>query len=128
MPQYLYLANHIGDTRKSWVAEPEHKIIDVELFKLENNRQQSKVLVVECKGYSFEFSDGKLLHSAYPLALHDTSNLPWTCKFDERGLTFFAQSCLGQPGVQPGVHLELSTVLEPSQKQKSRRSTYKNEG
>ena len=89
---------HLGDTRKGWVAEPEHEIIDVELFELENNQQQNKVSVVECKGYSVEFPDGKSPHSAYPLALHDTSTLPWTCKFDERGLTLFAQSCLGQPG------------------------------
>ena len=27
---------HPGDARKSWVAEPEHEIIDVELFELEN--------------------------------------------------------------------------------------------
>jgi hypothetical protein len=84
---------HLRNTKKRLEAEHEHEIIDVESFKPEHSQQPTRRSAAECQGYRIILPDGRLPHSTYPLALHDVHILPWTCRFDDRGLTLFMQAC-----------------------------------
>jgi len=86
---------HLEDREKLQEAKPKYKIFNLELFELENTRRPSKILTAKCKGYQWVSTNGQLPHSTYPLALHDIRTLLWTCRFDEKGLTLFAQTCSG---------------------------------
>jgi len=78
------------------VAEREHEIIDVESFEPEHIQWPSKKSAAKCQGLCIVIPDGRSPHSTYPLALHDFRTLPWTCRFDDQGLTLFALACSGQ--------------------------------
>jgi hypothetical protein len=86
---------HLGKPKSRQVAECM-EIIDVESFEPEHTPQLSKKSVTECQGHRIIIPDGRSPHSTYPLALHDARTLPWTCTFDDRGLTLFAWACSGK--------------------------------
>jgi hypothetical protein len=66
---------HLKDHEKLQEAKPKYKIIDVELFELENTQQPSKILTAKCKGYHWVSTNGQSPHSTYLLALHDICTL-----------------------------------------------------
>ncbi|KAF8155913.1 hypothetical protein B0H34DRAFT_783589 [Crassisporium funariophilum] len=70
-------------------------LIPPEIETVDDTVKKPKTSAPACKGFTLNFPEGKLPHTAYPFALNDTLILPWDYEVKNGVMELFARSCSG---------------------------------